>query len=76
MKSEPGGACCACTGVCVCVCWAGGKEMQFSRKNREPWTGFLDTEPEITLSKPLHRGSSQPQAAPYPAHLGEKRRPE
>lgn len=42
-----------CVHGCVCVCWAGGKEMQFSRKNREPWTGFLDTEPEIMLSKPF-----------------------
>lgn len=28
--------------------------MQFPRNNREPWAGFLDTEPKMTLSKPLN----------------------
>lgn len=37
-----------------CMCWGGGKEMQFPRKNREPWTEFLDTDPKMLLSKPFN----------------------
>ena len=36
----------SCVQGCVCV-GGGGKEMQFSRKNWELWTGFSDTELQI-----------------------------